>query len=139
MMCRVIVFDFDGVLYREGDVRGLGIALVAEALSRGFRVYIVSGRRVRDLPLVKSILREAGVPPGRLSGIMLRDRGSEAWFKLSAYSSIVDSEGCILEIHDDNAEALWPARRIVSGGLVLHYNGYCSVIYGSTVFEACRE
>jgi len=137
--CDVIVFDFDGVLYSGEGARRLGVELLRKALEDGYRVYIVSGRRRRDLPIIRSVLEESGIGIRRLAGILLRDRGSETGFKLEAYTRVLDLESCILEIHDDNPEALWPARRMVTRGLVLHHNEECSVLYGSSVFEECMR
>lgn len=135
----MIVFDFDGVLYDDDGARRLGVVLLRKALEDGYRVYIVSGRRRRDLPIIRSVLEENGIGIRRLASILLRDRGSETGFKLEAYTRVLDLEHCILEIHDDNPEALWPARRMVTGALVLHHNEECSVLYGSSVFDECMR
>jgi len=137
--CDVIVFDFDGVLYDGESARRLGVGLLKRALEQGYRVYIVSGRHRRDLPIIRRVREGSGVGIGRLASILLRDRGSETGFKLEAYTRVLDLESCILEIHDDNPDALWPARRMVTGGLILHHNEECSVLYGSSIFEECME
>ncbi|MCE4601300.1 MAG: HAD family hydrolase [Desulfurococcales archaeon] len=139
MPCPVFVFDFDGVIVSEGGLRTRGVEALGEALEMGGRVYIVSGRRPSNRGYIGGILREAGFSVARLGGLYLRESGSEESFKLETYIRIRDLEGCIGEIHDDNPEALWPARRLVEHGLILHYDEYCEAIYGYSILRSCRE
>ncbi len=136
--CPVFVFDFDGVLFAGGIVRGIGVEALLEAVSIGGVIYIVSGRRRWDRRLIDSVLRSVRVPRSSIRDIIVRDRGGEVDHKLEAYRVIAYSEDCIGEIHDDNPEALWPARRLVSRGLVLHYNDYCEAIHGYTILSTCK-
>ncbi len=139
MLCPVFVFDFDGVIVSGGELRARGIKALGEALEMGGRVYIVSGRRPSDRGYIGSVLREAGFSVARLGGLYLRGSGSEESFKLETYVRIRDLEECIGEIHDDNPEVLWPARRLVEHGLILHYDGHCEAIYGYSILRSCRE
>ena len=138
LTCLVFVFDFDGVLARGDEPRELGVRFLAKAVKLGGRVYIVSGRRPRDRGVIRTILKEAGIGLNRLRGLYLREAGSEEAFKLEVYREIYDREGCIGEIHDDNPEALWPARKLVDHGLILHYDDYCEVLYGYSILDSCR-
>jgi hypothetical protein len=137
--CMVFVFDYDGVIVSEGEPRSLGVEALREALSIGGRVYLVTGRRERNVHAIRSLLRSLAIPHQRIAGVITRGKGSEVSHKLEAYREISDHEGCIGEIHDDNPEALWPARRLVSRGLILHYDNYCEAIYGYSMLRACRE
>ena len=135
--CMVFVFDYDGVLSVEGEPRRLGVRLLLEALDLDGRVYIVSGRPRYERDVIVRFLREQGVSPSRVRGIILRGRGSEEYHKLEAYRVVADREGCLGEIHDDNPEALWPARRIVARGLILHYDEYCEPLHGHSILPSC--
>ena len=136
--CMVFVFDYDGVLSLEGGPRRLGVRLLLEALALNGRVYIVSGRPSHEASIITGLLREQGIPASRIRGILLRGRGSEVHHKLEAYREVESREGCLGEIHDDNPEALWPARRIVERGLILHYDEFCEPIHGYSILPSCR-
>ena len=136
--CPVFIFDFDGVLYSGGMIRSVGVEALLEAVSIGGVIYIVSGRRRWDKRVIINVLKGLRVPQSSIHGIIVRSRGGEVDHKLEAYRIIMYNEDCIGEIHDDNPEALRPARRLVERGLVLHYSNYCVAIHGYTILSACK-
>ncbi len=136
--CNIIVLDFDGVVVKENlEIREIGRRILSEAKRMGLRIYIVTGRHKREVPEIRRILREAG---GRAIDILARpEHGiAERDWKLSAYEEVLDKEGCIAEIHDDNPYVLESARRLGINALVLHSNETCEVIYGKSVFSFCE-
>ncbi len=140
MECDVYVFDYDGVLVYAGtgEPRRVGIDALLEATRIGV-AYLVSGRPTHERSIILATLRDAGVPVSKLGGVVLRSRGSEAWHKLEAYMTIRDREGCIGEIHDDNPEVLYPARRLVERGLILHYDDHCEPLHGYSLLSPCKS
>jgi len=137
--CMVFAFDFDGVIaYPGGEPRRVGIEALQEALQLG-AVYIVTGRPQADRSVVHSLLRREGIPLSRIRRIILRGGGGEVWHKLESYRWIVDVEGCLGEVHDDNAEVLYAARRLVQRGTILHFNEHCEPLTGYTVLESCSR
>ncbi len=135
----VFVFDYDGVIYDREGIRSKGIEALQEAISLAGIIYIVTGRWRKEEKTIRRVLVEAGVSHNKVKRIITRRRGSEIAHKLEAYTSIIDYEGCIGEIHDDNPEVLWPARRLVTRGLILHHNNECEPIHGYTLLDSCRE
>lgn len=139
--CGVFVFDFDGVIVRgDGSLRPLGARLLREALGLGV-VYVYSGRPREELGIVVEALSEAGVPRGRLAGVLLR-RGSlgELDAKRGHLEAILRREGCIREVHDDNEAALWLAWEVAApGALVLHGDDWCRPIRGRSALPQCRR
>jgi hydroxymethylpyrimidine pyrophosphatase-like HAD family hydrolase len=137
--CEVIVFDFDGVLAKEGlEPRPLGVELLKRALEMGFLVYIVSGRGRAEADTVKSFLREIGVNLQRVSFLLRPSHAySEREWKLQAYERILEKHGCIMEIHDGNPYVLYSARRLNVRTLVLHYDNFCETIRGRTILGKC--
>ncbi len=139
--CHVYIFDVDGVLvYPWGEPRPLGFKALSWALADG-AVYIVSGRPARERGLLTRLLRSISVKPGLIAGYYLRqDPGiGEVEHKLSSVQDILSTEGCILEVHDDNPRVLDSLRRLVTGGLILHYNDNCEAVYGSTRIPYCKQ
>jgi len=140
--CRVYIFDIDGVLlYPDNSIRNIGINALKWALDHG-RVYIVSGRSRRDVGVVYKLLKSVGVQVNHLSGIYMREPGDyrgELAVKLDYIMGVLSSEGCILEVHDDNTSVLNSVRRIVRGGVILHYNEYCEPLYGESTIPVCSS
>ncbi|MCE4604707.1 MAG: HAD family hydrolase [Aeropyrum sp.] len=139
--CPAVILDFDGVLAVEGPLgpepRRLGLEILAEALSLGLKVYIVSGRREADRPVVERLLAEAGAPAGRLAGVVLRSsRKTEVDHKLDSILRVEAREGCVAEMHDDNPYVLHSVRRHVKAG-VLHHGEQCTVLYGVALTSKC--
>lgn len=139
--CDVYVFDFDGVIVGVGgSLRPLGVRLLREALDLG-SVYIYTGRPREDLHVIIDSLREAGIPRGRLAGILVRvGGGGELEAKKRHLERILAWEGCVGEIHDDNEAALWLAWEAVAPrALVLHGDGWCRVLRGRSLLRSCSE
>ena len=143
--CEVFIFDFDGVLAKaaEGEApapRLLGISLLRTATARGI-VYIYTGRHCRERDLILSLLREWGIRPSRINGILCRSSGvSEVDAKLGHLARVLEVEGCIGEVHDDNPYILSSIRRHTRfHALVLHYDDSCEVIQGRSLLGGCRE
>jgi hypothetical protein len=143
--CLVFVFDFDGVLAvnnERGEVvaRPAGTEAIREALSLGV-VYILTGRRRAERGLIMSLLAREGVNVARVSIVArgARDRRSEVDYKSSSLLEILNAEGCVGEVHDDNPYVLEAVRRHVSRGGVLHHERGCEPLYGSTILAACRS
>ncbi len=141
--CDVIVFDFDGVLVDYNlRPRPLGVSLLKEAVKGGLVVYIVSGRLKDELYTVKNALKDMDIKTNKLKDILLRpsSRLSEKNWKLMAYSRIIDKEGCIAEVHEDNPYVLSSIRKLGIETLVLHvYEGSerCEVLKGKPRLFAC--
>ncbi len=138
--CPVYIFDFDGVLIdSEGEPRRVGVEALRQAAGMG-RVYILSGRPPRDRGKVLGVLRSLGVLAVVEDVILGRGRGvPEEEYKYERALEILSTEGCILEVHDDNPRVLDRLSRLARGGLVLHYNGYCTPVRGHTTIQVCRE
>ncbi len=141
--CDVIVFDVDGVLLDDTgrSVRLKGVRLLTRAV-REYRVYIVTGRSEEDRWIISNMLREHGIEARELAGIFMRPRSSrvdEVTLKIELLNNIIDVEGCIREVHDNNPRVLDAARRLVEGALVLHYNDQCTSIRGKSLFPECIE
>ncbi|MCE4599498.1 MAG: hypothetical protein F7C81_04800 [Desulfurococcales archaeon] len=139
--CSVIVFDVDGVLMDESGStpRSKGLELLAEAVA-GYRVYIVTGRSEAERGVIVELLRNSGIRVGDLAGILMRPRGdksSEVALKVRLLNRVIDVEGCILELHDNNPRVLDAARKLVRGALVLHYNDGCETLKGRSVLGKC--
>lgn len=137
--CTVYVFDFDGVVVDyEGEPRWVGVEALRQAAERGI-VYIVSGRPARDRGKVLRILKDLGLD-GLVHGVILgRRRGEpEEEYKYERALELLSSEGCILEIHDDNPRVLDRLSGIPRGGLILHYDNNCTPVKGRTSLPACQ-
>ncbi len=138
--CDVIVFDFDGVLVNEDlRPRHLGVSLLKEAIEKGFSVYIVSGRPKEEIHIIKDFLKNINVRPGSLRAIMLRSSTniSERDWKILAYNKIIDKEGCIAEVHDDNPYVLGSIKKFNVGALVLHLPDRCEILKGRSRLSSC--
>ncbi len=141
--CSVFVFDFDGVLAASTEggrivAREAGISALREALGVG-TVYVLSGRVSQEKWIIKALLSQEGLYRG-VKVVTRRpgDKRSEVDYKLSELLRILEVEGCIGEIHDNNPYVLEAARRHVLRGGILHYDNTCEPLYGFTVLEACR-
>jgi hypothetical protein len=124
--CPVAVFDFDGVLvFLDGEMwdNPDGLSCLKDAVKRGLIVYVVSGRRKRDLHLVKSFLRRHSVSLPDKQLILRTKHVSEIDHKLEAAYKVLEREGCIGEWHDDNPYVLDSMRKIVCRALVLYVRG----------------
>ncbi|MEB3774533.1 MAG: hypothetical protein GSR86_06390 [Desulfurococcales archaeon] len=139
--CMVFVFDIDGVLLdREGEsIRSIGVEALRWAVEHG-AVYIISGRSSRDKGFILDLLKSVEVRVGGIEDVLMRvpgDRRGEVDVKREYLLEVLSREGCILEVHDDNPRVLDASRRIVKGGLVLHYDNTCEAIYGRSIIPAC--
>jgi len=139
--CDVIVFDFDGVLANKDlRPRSLGVSLLKEAVKRGFSVYIVSGRLKEELHIIKDFLKSINIKPSSLQAIILRTSSnvSEKNWKILTYNRIIDKEGCIAEVHDDNPYVLDSVRRFNINTLVLHLFDHCEILKGRSKLSSCN-
>ncbi|MCE4603272.1 MAG: hypothetical protein F7B18_08830, partial [Desulfurococcales archaeon] len=110
-----------------------------EAAGMG-RVYILSGRPPRDRGKVLNVLGDLGLIHLVEDVVLGRERGvPEEEYKYEMALEILSTEGCILEVHDDNPRVLDRLSRLARGALVLHYNGYCTPIKGSTTIRICSN
>ena len=141
--CLVAVFDVDGVLLEADPLglgvrpRPLGIEALRELLEQGFRVYIVTGRPAGRRGETLYQLRAAGVPVERLAGVLMDEWGvGELASKLRNIERVLEREGCIGEVHDDNPEVLSSVGRRAYA-LILHGPWGCEELRGHSSSRAC--